>query len=262
MNQDSKAFERMLEDAENRLERLRALYEQWFQGLERLEPTIPRKNFDRLMDQLRRNRPRTTGLKFRYQNLVSRYTTYVTYWRKVARQIEEGTYRRDIMRARKTREEAREKHKRERELKKAIKGGMAKAKPETPETVQQPASATPVEEAEPAQAAGAAKGAEAAVKPAAPSGPASCPLSSAPSGPAAPALASGALPEQKMRSIYDRYVNAKSRNNERVNVNYERLAGKVAATLLKLQKKHAGKQIDFEVVVRNGRVALKPVVKR
>ena len=93
MSKDPKVFERLLDDAEIRLDRLRALYEQWFQGLERLEPTIPRKNFDRFMEQLRRDRPRVTGLKFRYHNLVQRYTTYVMYWRKVARQIEEGTYR-------------------------------------------------------------------------------------------------------------------------------------------------------------------------
>jgi hypothetical protein len=29
----------------------------------------------------------------------------------------------------------------------------------------------------------------------------------------------------------------------------------------KLSQKHAGKQIDFEVVVKDGRVALKPVAK-
>jgi hypothetical protein len=29
----------------------------------------------------------------------------------------------------------------------------------------------------------------------------------------------------------------------------------------KLEQKHAGKKIDFEVVVKDGRVALKPVAK-
>ena len=64
-----------------------------------------------------------------------------------------------------------------------------------------------------------------------------------------------------MKSLYERFVNAKTRNNESVNINYEKLAGKVAGMIPELQKKHAGKQIDFEVVVRNGKVALKPVVK-
>lgn len=64
-----------------------------------------------------------------------------------------------------------------------------------------------------------------------------------------------------MKNLYQRFVNAKTRNNESVNVNYEKLAGKVAAMMPELQKKYSGRQIDFEVVVRNGKVALKPVVK-
>lgn len=324
MEKDPKVFERMLDDAETRLDRLRALYEQWFQGLERLEPTIPRKNFDRFMEQLRRDRPRVTGLKFRYHNLVQRYTTYVMYWRKVARQIEEGTYRRDVLRARKVREEARQKYRHERESKKAEKDGGA-AEGEAPaeaakqpaeaakQPAQQPASGSPAAATEapgtappatpapsgpaaakPASAAPAstpqpspappapgskqvpvknfpapagsqpAAGAAAVSSSSKPSGPARSPVPSRPSvssGPAAGKPASGTLSEQQLRSLYDRYVSAKTRNNESADINYEKLARKVSAMVPELQKKHAGKQIDFDVVIRNGRVALKPVVK-
>lgn len=100
-------FEKALDDLETRLERLRVLYEQWFQGLERLEPTVPRKDVDRRFDLMRREAPRTTGLRFRFQQLVMRYTTYTTYWLRVARQIEDGTYRRDVMKLRRKREEFR-----------------------------------------------------------------------------------------------------------------------------------------------------------
>ena len=65
-----------------------------------------------------------------------------------------------------------------------------------------------------------------------------------------------------MRKLYEKYVAARRRNGERVdNLKYETLAKRVAQMRPKLEKKHKGKKIDFEVVVKDGRVGLKPVAK-
>lgn len=65
-----------------------------------------------------------------------------------------------------------------------------------------------------------------------------------------------------MKRIYDQYLAAKQRNNERVdNVNYDKLANSVAQMTSKLREKHGNKKIDFEVVVQNGRVGLKPKIQ-
>ena len=104
---DASEFETTLNDIETRLDRLKALYEQWFQGIERIEPQIPRKEVDRRIAMLRREQPRNTALRFRFQQLLQRYTMLATYWQRVARQIEEGTYRRDVMRLREKRIAAR-----------------------------------------------------------------------------------------------------------------------------------------------------------
>ncbi|RLB46704.1 MAG: hypothetical protein DRJ42_27080 [Deltaproteobacteria bacterium] len=65
-----------------------------------------------------------------------------------------------------------------------------------------------------------------------------------------------------MRKIYDSYVDARRRNNERVdNLRFESIKKTIQKQLPKLQAKHKGKKIDFEVVVRNGKVGLKPVPK-
>src|SRR6185295_8076285 len=101
-------YEVLLSDVEVKLDRLKVLYEQWFQGMERLEPSIPRKDMERRVVTLRKELPRNTALRFRFQQLVQRYTTLQTYWQRVARQIEEGTYRRDLMKARKQRIEMRQ----------------------------------------------------------------------------------------------------------------------------------------------------------
>ena len=82
---------------------LKSLYEQYFQGIEKLEPAIPRKELERVLEVLRKNQPRNTALRFRTQMLIAKYGTYVTYWQRIARQIEEGTYRRDVARAKQRR---------------------------------------------------------------------------------------------------------------------------------------------------------------
>ncbi|QQR91208.1 MAG: hypothetical protein IPJ88_05605 [Myxococcales bacterium] len=105
-----KEFEQELHDLETRVDRLKALYEQWFSGMERLEPTVPRKDVERRMQALRREIPRNTAMRFRFQQLLQKYTTYGIYWKRVARQIEEGTYRRDLLRARRRREQMRQTH--------------------------------------------------------------------------------------------------------------------------------------------------------
>jgi hypothetical protein len=91
--------ERELEELETRIERLRALYEQYFMGIERLEPLIPRKDVDRRVWVLRREQIRNTGLRFKFQMLIQRYNTFQQYWGRISREIENGTYRRDVVRA-------------------------------------------------------------------------------------------------------------------------------------------------------------------
>src|SRR5262245_17774531 len=96
---DQRQYEAMLADAEIRLRRLRSLYDQWFHGLERAEPQNQKHDVDRLLAELKRQQPRNTALRFRLNQLVQRYMTYNTYWQRITRQILEGTYKRDVLRA-------------------------------------------------------------------------------------------------------------------------------------------------------------------
>jgi hypothetical protein len=310
-------YEQMLHDAEVKLSRLKALYEQYFQGIEKLEPSVPRKDLDRSLELLRKQQPRNTALRFRLQMLVARYGTYQTYWQRVARQIEEGTYRRDVVRAQQRRLKDGAKGKDnggaweldvEVELEAppdesdvdAILGSIAPAKSERPAPAapvrralspfampsQVPAARSipaPViapSPAAPKVAATFAKPIATFAKPqgaplpkapaaaapavAAPAPPAPAPPAPRPQAPA-PAPAPAARPDQldstSMRRIYDDYVAAKKKNNERVdNVKYEALEQSVKQMIPKLREKHGDRRIDFEVVVQNGKVGLKPKV--
>ncbi|MDI3290891.1 hypothetical protein QHF83_46690, partial [Polyangium sp. 15x6] len=91
--------DRALEDLDSRIERLRALYEQYFLGIEKLEPLVPRKELERRIMLLRREQIRNTALRFKFQTLIQRYNTFQQYWSRVAREIENGTYQRDVLRA-------------------------------------------------------------------------------------------------------------------------------------------------------------------
>jgi len=88
-----------LEELETRLERLRALYEQYFLGFEKIEPQVARKDVDRRIYVLRREKIRNTGKRFKLQTIIQRYNTFQQYWMRICREIENGTYKRHLARA-------------------------------------------------------------------------------------------------------------------------------------------------------------------
>ena len=53
---DYKEQEAAINDLEIQIDRLRALYEQYFMGIEKTEPQVPRKNVDRMFVILRKER--------------------------------------------------------------------------------------------------------------------------------------------------------------------------------------------------------------
>jgi hypothetical protein len=85
-----------LRQAESDLQVVRSMYEQYFLGIIKREPV---KEHQRFKDQLRNisnNDLKTTALKFKYQAVYAQYIQLNQMWGKVLRQIEEGTYKRDL----------------------------------------------------------------------------------------------------------------------------------------------------------------------
>ncbi len=292
-----KEFEIMLSDAEVQLSRIKHLYEQWFQGIERIEPQIPRKQFDRTLHALRKEQPRNTAMRFRFQTLIQRYTTLQTYWRRIGRQIEEGTYRRDLLRARRRREAARAARAQDRQRRSSgpleldpnddvsMDELIAEASDRMDELRRAPdvaANDAPLDEQETAttlqniRAQGVRPpAADAHDAPTArfskpksnrPTPRTATPNNVAPSSRRAPppiAARSKGPGEARMRQIYETYVEAKRGNNERTDkIDYESVAKSLKKMVPKLDRKHKGKRIDFKVVVVDGKVGIKPVVKK
>lgn len=79
-----------------KLEQARYQFEQYFLGLERLAPLNLRREVDTLIRQLSTTQIKNTALKFRYDQQVARYNSLSQYWNRILRQIEDGTYERDL----------------------------------------------------------------------------------------------------------------------------------------------------------------------
>lgn len=92
-------IEKSVGDLEVAVDRLRSLYEQYFMGIEKLEPTVPRKDVDRRIHALRKEQIRNTAMRFRFQMILQRYNVFQTHWQRICREIENGTYKRHLLRA-------------------------------------------------------------------------------------------------------------------------------------------------------------------
>lgn len=284
---DPKQFETGLKDAEILLRKVRSLYDQWFAGIERQEPGVQRDELERLLVRLKAGPPRNTALRFRLNQVSQQYQTYTTYWKRISRQIEEGTYQRDLLRARRMRD-----------------GGTPSVGPDArrsgaPATTEASGEVDVPVQFDGSPAPGGADAARAsrtsadaghaALRPARVPGeitpfahpdgdapprphsivpPGAPPRTrSRPPPPLAPrpsqgAPADGGLPEAQMRALFDRYVEARRNNAERTdNLKLESLAKSVAEMLPKLREKHPGKKVGFAIVVKDGKVGLKPVTK-
>ena len=94
--ESSEALGAHLEELERKIERLRALYESFFLGVERRPPHVPRQELNRLMLAMQQVSIRNAALRFRFQSLSQRWTLLATYWNRTLREMEAGTYRRDL----------------------------------------------------------------------------------------------------------------------------------------------------------------------
>lgn len=332
---EAQEFDIALTELETRVDRLRALYENWFRGYEKSEPQVARKDVERRVYALRKELPRNTALRFRYHQLYQRFTTLATYWQRTARQVEEGTYRLQLQRLRRKRADDTEPRlspprgeedaaPRERayaldldetldvskllddfdldEVGRALEGPSVKPAPKpepaaapnarfarpslafegevtsTRELPPQPRAESPARVAAPSPPAlhpfasspkpaaarppapppAAPKPAQGEHPPASKGRPPPPPPPSAPRVPPPPPSAARAeLGEQRMRRLYDEYAAARRKNNEG-EVRFETLASSIEKMLPDLRKRHQGKQIDFEVVLKDGRVGLRP----
>ncbi|MBN2496780.1 MAG: hypothetical protein JXR96_19475 [Deltaproteobacteria bacterium] len=228
-------MEAELEDLDQKIDKLRSVYELYFQGIEKREPNLEREAFKRRLRALRRLHIRNTALKFRLNQLVAKSTIYENYWNRIARQIEEGTYHRDVYKA-KYRAQLKEEMLAER-------GGTPE--PDRPDRQEQPAAAEPGRQERPAAAAAAT-----------PTSTAARPRSRRPSA------EQGGLSDDKLDALYNAYRTAKQRCRENVKgLSRESLASTLDKQVPAIMKQYKCRSVEFKVVIKQGKAILKAVPK-
>ena len=91
-----KEIEEALDAVESTLDRLKTLYEQYFLGIQKQAPAFIHSDVERKLRDLTQLNVRNTGLRYRLATLQQKFGSYNSYWRRTLRQIENGTYIRNL----------------------------------------------------------------------------------------------------------------------------------------------------------------------
>ncbi|MCS6914336.1 MAG: MXAN_5187 C-terminal domain-containing protein [Myxococcales bacterium] len=244
----SDELEVQLNELHRKFERLKVLYEQYFMGIEKVEPATPRKELGRAILDLQQMQVRNTGLRFKAATLVQKWNIYQSYWNRTLRDIEAGRYARHVATARR------------RAAQEGVEFPAEAMGLHLPAMGPHRASAGPGEqrggvdpppERRPPRAALAGD----AVPPT--SGPAAEPPAAAVQTPPLGGPSVPTLTEEQLRELHRRVVEAQQAIGEKV-TRYEVLAAQLQRQLPQLLAEHRCTSITFDVVTKDGRVRLKP----
>ncbi|HYI01186.1 MXAN_5187 C-terminal domain-containing protein [Hyalangium sp.] len=87
------------EELEEELLALKVTYEQYFLGNERLPPVRAHEDLKKRLNRLKTSMVRNTAAKFRISSLYNKFLTYERLWQRTLQEIESGTYKRDLFKA-------------------------------------------------------------------------------------------------------------------------------------------------------------------
>jgi cell wall-associated NlpC family hydrolase len=250
-------------ELETELEELKVKYEMYFLGVDKREPIRAREDLKKRVLRLKEAFTRNAALRFRLQSLHARFLSYERMWLRSAREKEEGTYHRDVFKA-KMHIEARVR--KERIAREEAEAAAPRAAEQKAPTKAPAAKAPAVAKADPTQDLLAAWG----MKP-----PAGAPAKTPPTGktPAAAAKPSGQAvtpprptpadpADRQMRELYTQYIDAKKKCGEDVSrLTYDAVAKSVQKQVPEIMTRFKAKSVEFKVVVKDGKATLKAVPK-
>jgi len=88
-----------LNDLDEGISGLQVLYEKYFLGIDRKPPDQERKRISEKARELRTTSIRNTALKFKVNTLFAKLISFERMWDRTLREIEDGTYKRDVFKA-------------------------------------------------------------------------------------------------------------------------------------------------------------------
>jgi hypothetical protein len=96
----------MLDELEHAIDGLRIAFEKYFLGVDKVAPMRMRDRVERQLRAIEQMHFSSTALRFRLAGLRARLVTYGHYWNRVLGEMERGTFRRDLHRAKPPEESA------------------------------------------------------------------------------------------------------------------------------------------------------------
>jgi hypothetical protein len=256
------------------IEDLRKKYELYFSGMEKREPSMERMTVEGLARRLHSTLIFNTGLVYRLKSVATRLTSYQAYWDRTLRQMEEGTFRRELDKRKLIQQDWAVKREAERlgegyigmheyldgdlddELHRAAMDALgnepAENQPEAPPDAierletPEPASFTPVP-------LPAASSAPAYPVPPAPYNPPSTGITARPKG--------GGMTESRVKEIYEAFMSARRAVGENTNLSLEGFRRQIESQLPNLREKFRTENIDFKVSIKGGKALLKAVTE-
>ena len=88
-----------LSDLDEGISVLQVLYEKYFLGIDRKPPDQERKRISEKARELRTRSISNTALKFKVNTLFAKLISFERMWDRTLREIEDGTYKRDVFKA-------------------------------------------------------------------------------------------------------------------------------------------------------------------
>lgn len=221
----------LLSELELAIDRLRSRYEQYFMGIEKVEPQITRREVVRAIGAFQKLDVRSTGARYRFNSLNQKFMTFQTYWNRTMRAIEAGTYAPHVVRA--GQRAAREGKEMPDEVMRALPARLrAQIEREREQVAKRAATGS--------SPAGRAAPAPAAPRPAAPP-------------PVAPEVA----------RLHREFVEARRQLGQDASaITTAQIAATVAKQTQTILTQHGGKSVDFSVAVKDGKVILRATPKK
>lgn len=92
----AEVIEEALDLLDQTLDRVKVLYEQYFLGIQKQPPQFLHTDVERKLRDIAQLQIRNTALRYRFVTLQQKFGSYNAYWRRTLRQIENGTYLRNL----------------------------------------------------------------------------------------------------------------------------------------------------------------------
>ena len=92
----AEVVEELLDAVDTTIDRVKVLYEQYFLGIQKQPPTYLHTDAERKLRDIAQMQIRNTALRYRFATLQQKFGSYNSYWRRTLRQIENGTYTRNL----------------------------------------------------------------------------------------------------------------------------------------------------------------------